>query len=525
MPSEDRLSKKLRINFILPPMPKITGGPLAIVEYATRLRQRGHDVSITTYSDLFWQTETPFPWAKFDGPVHYVKSGMKGARKSGTMLKALSGLSKAMFGLNGKGLDALGTFAYLTMGAFTRPMVMRRVLGEDWDETNSVDLGMASLMRGLIAAASVTPAIPDCDINIATWWMTAFPAVWSAKGKPVYFMQHYEEVFYPTDFINLSMKLASRMSYELPLYKIANSSWLANLIEKKFGQKVPWTNNGLDLAVFKPAPKSSNSDGVFRVITYARAEEWKGFGDALEIMRRLRAKFPKLEWHVFGYLNESIPPDNEFAPYTYHKGLSFEALAALYARCDIALCPSWYESFPLPPIEAMAARTAVVTTSYGTEDFARDRETALVFGPRDVEGAVAKMTELLSDAALRDRLAEAGYQESKKFAWDHAVNEREKLLLAIHEGKTDYDIYSPANHGLRDGNGRLYNQLPVDMHLESPKLIRADADPDDYVYLFDGNSKRQLARPELVASYANLGPIQKVDSLTFTRIPNGFPVY
>ena len=52
-------NKKLKINFILPAC-SLTGGPLAILEYANRLIERGHEVSITTPSNLFWRGSHPF---------------------------------------------------------------------------------------------------------------------------------------------------------------------------------------------------------------------------------------------------------------------------------------------------------------------------------------------------------------------------------------------------------------------------------------------------------------------------------
>ena len=62
----------MRINFVLLPAPKITGGPLAILEYAERLQQRGHEVSITTSPPFSWNgADSPFPWFKFTGELHY----------------------------------------------------------------------------------------------------------------------------------------------------------------------------------------------------------------------------------------------------------------------------------------------------------------------------------------------------------------------------------------------------------------------------------------------------------------------
>ena len=64
----------LRINFVLPPSPKISGGPLAILEYANRFIDRGHSVTITTYPDSMWEGDNPFPWFDFKGTIHYKRA-------------------------------------------------------------------------------------------------------------------------------------------------------------------------------------------------------------------------------------------------------------------------------------------------------------------------------------------------------------------------------------------------------------------------------------------------------------------
>jgi hypothetical protein len=53
---------KLKINFVLLASPNITGGQLAILEYANRFADRGHKVSVTTNPSSMWNGDSPFPW-------------------------------------------------------------------------------------------------------------------------------------------------------------------------------------------------------------------------------------------------------------------------------------------------------------------------------------------------------------------------------------------------------------------------------------------------------------------------------
>jgi len=127
-------------------------------------------------------------------------------------------------------------------------------------------------------------------------------------------------------------------------------------------------------------------------------------------------------------------PANPVAPYKFHGALDHEQLSKLYAESDIVLCPSWYESFPLPPIEAMACGTAVITTPYGTEDYAIDGHTAIVARPR-VFPILWSPWMAGPQPDLRDRLARNGRAIAESLSWDAAVEAREELLWRIRENQ------------------------------------------------------------------------------------------
>lgn len=507
--------RRLRINFVLPPSPKITGGPLAILEYANRLLAKGHDVSVTTYPDAYWGAPSPFPWFHFEGRLHYKE--LSGILRGDAVIPPTVGGHDEVF-------NALLT-RLLKMGG---PQVLAELMlavggGVQDKRTASLD----HLLQLYLKTAWLMESMPACDLNIATFWETAFPVYFSRKGKPVYFMQHFEEVFYPNVFGAYPLKLAVRSSYGLPMYKVANSSWLQKVMLDRYGQHVPFSNNGIELSDFAPRAKDSATDGTLRVVTYSRPEEWKGFLDAAEAMRRVRRRWNgPVEWHVFGYRNPSADPSDPSAPYVYHEGLSFKDLADLYARCDVALCPSWYESFPLPPLEAMASGTAVVTTAYGTEDYAFDRKTALVVPSRDVEKMAEAILELFRDTQLRGELAEAGRREAERFEWDRAVDVRESILLDIHDGRTTYDPFRSVKTGLFDEAGIEFERAPADVTAPEGRLVKSAERLSPSVFLVQDGCKRHLLDGSTLLGTAWEGtPVLELDAATLARIPTGSPIF
>ena len=502
--------ERLRINFVLPPAPAISGGPLAILEYANRFIDRGHAVSITTYPDTMWTGENPFPWFDFKGPVLF-----KRLRGGASTPPSVSVASLQLMGRDD--FKALSDAVFGSFGIEGLREIVMRSCGDLAEK-----LPFEFLVHELLVCMHTMEVMPPCDLNIATLWTTAFPVFFSRKGKPVHFMQHYEEVFVPLQPAFVLHRLGARFAHALPMYKVANSSWLQGVIRERFGQEVPFSNNGFVLSDFNPQPKKSASDGIVRVFTYSRPEEWKGFADAVAAMSMVKARYgSRIEWNVFGYAHPDLREDNPYARYTYHPKLPFAELAKLYAVSDIALCPSWFESFPLPPLEAMASGTAVVTTNYGTEDYAVHDENALVVGTRRVDDMAAAICRLVENESERHRLAAAGRKTAERFTWELAVQRREKILFDIHHGKTEYDVMTSAKLGLKDSMGIEFESAPHDINARQPGLFWHQG----HLYFLHKGVKRHVATADVIPFLLKLDlQYIEIDNLTAVRTPSGFPI-
>jgi len=97
-----------------------------------------------------------------------------------------------------------------------------------------------------------------------------------------------------------------------------------------------------------------------------------------------------------------------------------DTLAALYRLAGVFVFPSLYEGFGLPPLEAMASGTPVVTSNVSSlPEVAGDA--AVLVDPYD-PGAIADGIErVLTDQALRDDLRRKGLARAKQFSWDQSV--------------------------------------------------------------------------------------------------------
>ena len=101
-------------------------------------------------------------------------------------------------------------------------------------------------------------------------------------------------------------------------------------------------------------------------------------------------------------------------------------LAALYRMASVFAFPSLYEGFGLPPLEAMACGTPVVTSQLSSlPEVVGDG--ALLVDPYSEEEIASGIARLLDDEALRAGLIERGLRRAASYSWERSVQ-------AIHQG-------------------------------------------------------------------------------------------
>jgi glycosyltransferase involved in cell wall biosynthesis len=96
-------------------------------------------------------------------------------------------------------------------------------------------------------------------------------------------------------------------------------------------------------------------------------------------------------------------------------------LSAYYRGALVLLFPSLYEGFGLPPLEAMACGTPVVSSNLTSlpEVIA---DAALSSNPMDVEQMASLLARAVNDTALRLDLRERGLRQASRFDWDDVAN-------------------------------------------------------------------------------------------------------
>jgi glycosyltransferase involved in cell wall biosynthesis len=95
-------------------------------------------------------------------------------------------------------------------------------------------------------------------------------------------------------------------------------------------------------------------------------------------------------------------------------------LEGLYRAAACVVFPSLYEGFGLPVLEAMARGVPVACSNRSSlPEVAGDA--ALVFDPEDLAAIGSAMERLLTDAALAERLRDAGRERAALFTWERTA--------------------------------------------------------------------------------------------------------
>lgn len=97
--------------------------------------------------------------------------------------------------------------------------------------------------------------------------------------------------------------------------------------------------------------------------------------------------------------------------------VSDEDLRALYQHALAFAFPSFYEGFGLPPLEAMQCGTPVVASNKSAIPEICGEGNALYFDPYNLDDMREKMRMIATDASLRQRLVDHGFERVKEFDW------------------------------------------------------------------------------------------------------------
>lgn len=216
-------------------------------------------------------------------------------------------------------------------------------------------------------------------------------------------------------------------SLKLPFYFLLASSFIRDEILKynnNFRYQI--VGSGVDTSVFYPRRINKGNSDVFKILVILRKSKLKGDDIALKVINEVSKKL-KIQALLIGYDKKFHGKLNfDYLAFPY---LRDNELAKVYSSADVFLFTSYIEGFGLPPLEAMACGTPVVTTNAkGNMEYIKPNINALVSEPGDVNSLVKNVIKVLTNDKLKESLIENGLQTAKEWTWDKVTDRYEKAF-------------------------------------------------------------------------------------------------
>ncbi|SHK82181.1 glycosyltransferase family 4 protein [Desulforamulus aeronauticus] len=249
----------------------------------------------------------------------------------------------------------------------------------------------------------------DTDVLVATYWDQLSACVEACIAPVVYFEQGDFHLWDWATVDSAKKDLIYRL-YQLPAHIITCSETGAKKIQEIFHREALVFHNALNDQIFFPKESDSRDSYVLGVGSEHTA--FKRIPDIWQACQLVQNKGYNVQ---FKWITQH-PPLNSMGEVVVNP--SQPQLGEEYRQGRIYVCASEYETFPLPPLEAMACGTPVITTpNDGVKAYGLDGENCLFFQTGNTTALAEKIILLLENRELYQHLQQQGYQTAARFKW------------------------------------------------------------------------------------------------------------
>ncbi|HDR7315403.1 TPA: glycosyltransferase, partial [Bacillus cytotoxicus] len=305
---------------------------------------------------------------------------------------------------------------------------------------------------------SFVQSIPDVDIIVCTV-ADQVPECYLLGNAPVILFEQGDVYIYEFDKIPQSSKEFYQKIWRFPIPVVGVSKVLMDTLDKNFGCKGKILHNALNDNYFYPPIVNKKPHDKLKVLFVGQENNhFKGISivrEALKIVRKTGREFDEV------WVSQTTPESQFDGELVINP--SQEQLGEIYRSSDIFISGSYYESFPLPPLEAMTCGCAVISTdNEGIKEYGIDGVNCLLGKIGNSDSLASCLIDLIDNEEKRKNLIKAGYLTSEKFKWEKIMVQWEEYLFGAIKVWESEEV-SPHRLLLR------VEKLPV--HLNDQKMI------------------------------------------------------
>ncbi len=221
--------------------------------------------------------------------------------------------------------------------------------------------------------------------------------------------------------------LRAFLDYRIPTISVSEA--LVETLEKHSGQKVLGVvPNGIDSEnYYTDARLARNGIGTIYDVAYEKAPE-----DTIELLRRIRKRWPSMPQYVFGKAKRPRGIGSD----SYFRFPSVAMGRELYNRSKIWLVTSRREGFGLPVLEAMACGALVISTRHdNAASLIKHGENGFLVDVGDHAGFMRYIEFVLNNEDVRQRITRQAYMTVKKYTWQSAAKKMVGCLRKVVSGE------------------------------------------------------------------------------------------
>lgn len=286
--------------------------------------------------------------------------------------------------------------------------------------------------RLLACVPQARALLRDCDVIHATVEPFALVAAQISGARPL-FLSGVGSYLHIDAWARPPFTLLYRRAFQRARV-LCISGYAERVAREEFpGVQAQTVPLAIDAGRFADLPQASRAGN--RLLTVGGIKTRKGTLHVVRALAHVRERFPDARLVIAGSTAESSDYTQQVRAEIAALGLtdavstpgfvSEADLLALYAQADVFVLPSinsgWmFEGFGLVHLEASAAGLPVIgTRDCGIEDAIDDGVTGLLVSQASVDAELpAAILRLLDDAALRQRMGQAGRIRAQARTWD-----------------------------------------------------------------------------------------------------------
>lgn len=161
------------------------------------------------------------------------------------------------------------------------------------------------------------------------------------------------------------------------------------------------------------------------------AHPHKNVAGLIKAFLTLQQKYSKLRLVLTGYDHyfwQRLKQENQHQGIIYTGFINDNKLVALYKGAAMFVLPSFEEGFGIPVLEAMACGCPVVASNKASLPEVGG-EACLYFDPDSRDDMVGKISKVLNEGELRQRLVEKGLKRYRQFSWHKLAKKTLEVYL------------------------------------------------------------------------------------------------